>query len=118
MMEVKTLLSLEGMERVPIAELSERFDEIFHRVETENVSFVLTQDGKDKYVLAPYSWFDDSELLKIEVDADLLEQVRELTARMGTTPEDIARQFLEWCVNPETAEEAKSWLLRHKDDLT
>ena len=117
-MNVKTLPSLEGMERVPIAELSERFDEIFHRVETENVSVVLTQDGKDKYVLAPYSWFDDSELLKIEVDADLLEQVRELTARMGTTPEDIARQFLEWCVNPETTEEAKAWLLKHKDDLT
>lgn len=68
-------------------------------------------------MLAPYRWFDDSELLKIEVDADLLEQVRELTARMGTTPEDIARQFLEWCVNPETTEEAKSWLLKHKDDL-
>lgn len=116
-MDVKTLPSLEGMERVSITELSERFDEIFHRVETENVSFVLTQDGKDKYVLAPYRWFDDSELLKIEVDADLLEQVRELTARMGTTPEDIARQFLEWCVNPETTEEAKSWLLKHKDDL-
>lgn len=116
-MDVKTLPSLEGMERVSITELSERFDEIFHRVETENVSFVLTHDGKDKYVLAPYRWFDDSELLKIEVDADLLEQVRELTARMGTTPEDIARQFLEWCVNPETTEEAKSWLLKHKDDL-
>ena len=116
-MDVKTLPSLEGMERVSITELSERFDEIFHRVETENVNFVLTQDGKDKYVLAPYRWFDDSELLKIEVDADLLEQVRELTARMGTTPEDIARQFLEWCVNPETTEEAKSWLLKHKDDL-
>lgn len=112
-MDVKTLPSLEGMERVSITELSERFDEIFHRVETENVSFVLTQDDKDKYVLAPYRWFDDSELLKIEVDADLLEQVRELR----TTPEDIARQFLEWCVNPETTEEAKSWLLKHKDDL-
>lgn len=116
-MNMKTLPSLEGMERFPIAELSERFDEICQRVETENVSFVLTQDGKDKYVLAPYSWFDDSELLKIEVDADLLEQVRELTARMETTPEDIVRQFLEWCVNPETMEEAKAWLLKHKNDL-
>ena len=48
-------LLLEEMERVPVSEVPERFEELLRRIEEERVGFVLTQDGKDKYFLIPFS---------------------------------------------------------------
>ena len=46
---------MEEMERVPVSEVPERFEELLRRIEEERVGFVLTQDGKDKYFLIPFS---------------------------------------------------------------
>lgn len=57
-MSIKRLPSLDSIERVPHTELSERLDELFERIDKENIAFVITEDGKDKCVLCPYDWFD------------------------------------------------------------
>lgn len=53
-MSTRKLPSLEGMERIPLTDLPEKLDELLERIEKENVSFVITVDGEDKYVLCPY----------------------------------------------------------------
>jgi len=55
---MKQLPSLEGLERIPHTALPEKLDEMFERIEKEDIAFVITEDGKDKYVLCPYAWFD------------------------------------------------------------
>lgn len=57
-MSIKRLPSLEGMERIPHTALPEKLDEMFERIDKEDIAFVITEDGKDKYVLCPYAWFD------------------------------------------------------------
>lgn len=57
-MSTSKLPSLEGMERIPHTELPERLDEMFERIEKEDIAFVITENGEDKYVLCPYAWFD------------------------------------------------------------
>lgn len=57
-MSAKRLPSLEGMERIPHTDLPEKLDEMFERIEKEDIAFVITEDGEDKYVLCPYAWFD------------------------------------------------------------
>ena len=59
-MNIRTLPSLDTMERIPQAQISEKLDEIFERIDKENIGFVITEDGKDKYVLCPFDWFDFS----------------------------------------------------------
>lgn len=59
---------------------------------------------------------DNMEVIEIEVDSDLLEQLNELLAPMGLTPEELVRMFIEWCVDPETKDVAMTWLLEHKDE--
>jgi len=57
-MSMKQLPSLEGLERIPHTALPEKLDEMFERIDKEDIAFVITEDGKDKYVLCPYAWFD------------------------------------------------------------
>ena len=57
-MSMKKLPSLEGLERIPHTALPEKLDEMFERIDKEDIAFVITEDGKDKYVLCPYAWFD------------------------------------------------------------
>lgn len=50
---------LEQMERVDQSSISEKLDEMLDRIDKENIGFVITENGKDKYVLCPYCWFDE-----------------------------------------------------------
>lgn len=59
---------------------------------------------------------DNMEVIEIEVDSDLLEQLKELLTPMGLTPEELVQMFFEWCVDPETRDDAMAWLLAHKDE--
>lgn len=52
-----------------------------------------------------------TEIIEIEVDADLLAQVNRIIEPMGFTPERLIQLFFEWCVNPDTKEDAVEWLL-------
>ena len=54
---------------------------------------------------------DKTEIIEIEVDADLLEQVNRVIEPMGLTPEQLIQLFFEWCVNPDTKADAIEWLL-------
>lgn len=56
---------------------------------------------------------DRSEVIEIEVDADLLEQVTRIIEPLGLTPERLIQLFFEWLVNPNTQAEAIAWLLSH-----
>ena len=56
---------------------------------------------------------DRTEIIEIEVDAELLEQVNRIIEPMGLTPERLIRLFFEWLGNPDTHAEAIAWLLSH-----
>ena len=60
---------------------------------------------------------DNMETITIEVDAELYEQLLEVITPMGLTPEMLVRQFFEWCVNPETRDEAAAWLPKCKEEM-
>lgn len=61
---------------------------------------------------------DNMEIVEIQVDSELLEQLTEIISPMGLTPEMLIRMFFEWCVNPETRDEAVAWLLKWKEEQT
>ena len=108
---------LKDMERVPAEELPDRLDALLRRMDLENVGFVLTEAGRDSLVLCPRRWFKPAyETVEIQVDSIVLEQLKELVGPMGLTPEDLVVQFFRWCVNPDTREEAISWLKRAKEE--
>ena len=54
------------------------------------------------------------ETVEIQIDAELLEQLKMVIAPMGLTPEMLAVQFFECCVNSATQEQAISLLLKWK----
>ena len=54
------------------------------------------------------------EIVEIQVDADVLEELKKVIAPMGLTPEILAVQFFEFCVKPATREQAISLLLKWK----
>lgn len=56
---------------------------------------------------------DRTEIIEIEVDAELLEQVNRIIEPMGLTPERLIQLFFEWLVNPDSQAEAIAWLLSH-----
>lgn len=60
---------------------------------------------------------DNLETVTIEVDAELLAQLNAIIEPMGLTPEMLIVRFFEWCVAPETRDEAMAWLLKHKEAL-
>ena len=57
------------------------------------------------------------ETVEIMVDAELLEQLKPIIEPMGLTPESLAVQFKEWCVAPETQNEAISLLIKWKEEM-
>lgn len=59
---------------------------------------------------------DNMEVIEIEVDSDLLEQLKEVLTPMGLTPEELVQMFFEWCADLETKDEAMAWILEHKDE--
>lgn len=66
------LQPLSEMERVEQSEISEKLDEYIDRIDKENVGFVITENGKDKYVLCPYWWFEkdfDDDLGSVIISA-------------------------------------------------
>lgn len=66
------LQPLSEMERVEQSEISEKLDEYIDRIDKENVGFVITENGKDKYVLCPYWWFEkdfDDDLGRVIISA-------------------------------------------------
>ena len=60
---------------------------------------------------------DNMVTISVEVDSELLEQLNAIIAPMGLTPEILFARFLEWCVAPETRDEAMAWLLKCKEEL-
>ncbi len=117
-MKLREYHPLSEMERIPAEEIPERLDELFERMDKENVGFVFTEEGKDSCVLCPYKWFEpDYETVEVEVDAILLEQLKQVIEPMGLTPEELIVQFFYWCVNPDTQEEAIAWLKKAKAEL-
>lgn len=107
---------LETMERIPLSDLPDILDELSARIDKEDIGFVLTADGKDKYVLCPFRWFDDSDVVEIQIDSELLDRLKEIISPMGLTPEDLVRQFFHWCADPATTDQAVAWLTAHKND--
>ena len=57
-MKLREYHPLSEMERVPAEELPKRLDELFDRMDKENVGFVVTEEGKDSCVFCPYKWFE------------------------------------------------------------
>ena len=49
-MKLREYHPLSEMERVPAEELPKRLDELFDRMDKENVGFVVTEEGKDSCV--------------------------------------------------------------------
>ena len=109
---------LSEMERVPAEELPKRLDELFDRMDKENVGFVVTEEGKDSCVFCPYKWFElEYETIEVAVDEVLLAQIKEIITPLGWTVERLIVRFLEWLVDPETQEEAIAWLMKAKEEL-
>ena len=54
------------------------------------------------------------ELVEIQVDAELLEQLKKIIAPMGLTPEMLIVKFFEFCADPATQKLAISLLLKWK----
>lgn len=52
----------------------------------------------------------------VEVDEDLYNQVKEMYAPQGITPEQLVEQFIRFCAAPETQEQAKDLLLKWKQE--
>ena len=54
------------------------------------------------------------EVVEIQIDAELLEQLKKVIEPMGLTPEMLIVRFFEFCVDPATQERAISRLLKWK----
>ena len=57
------------------------------------------------------------EIVEIQVDADVLEELKTVIAPLGLTPEMLIVRFFEFCTDPATQEEAVSLLLKWKAEL-
>lgn len=53
---------------------------------------------------------DADSIITVELDSELYEQVGELIKPYGITHEELIRQFIMWCVDPATQEEAITWM--------
>ena len=42
----------------------------------------------------------DEDLIEIQVDSELLDQVKALIAPLGLSPEELVVRFMEYCANP------------------
>ena len=109
---------LAEMERITRQELADHFDDILERIDRENIGVVILDDkGEDGHVLCPADWMNDyfdECCVEIEVEENLLRQLREVITPMGLTPEILVQRFFEWVADPETREEAVAWILDKK----
>ena len=79
------------MERVEQPLLGDKLDELFERIDKEDIGFVITENGKDKYVLCPFSWFASE--YDEDVDSVVISAIRhELSA--GSENADGIRRFI------------------------
>lgn len=102
---------IDNMERITPSELASNFDTYYERMTRDDVGFILTEDGIDKYVIFPYHWcLSEGEMIQIEVEKELYDKVSELIAPMRISHEELISAFFEWCVNPATQNEAMMWL--------
>lgn len=108
---------LENMERIPVEEILNGFDNLCERIDKEDRAFVLTLNGEDKCVICPYHWFaPNEELVHVEVEQELLDQLKELITPMGLTPERVIQKFLKWCANSNSRDEAVAYLTKLKNE--
>ena len=59
----------------------------------------------------------DEDLVEIQVDSELLDQVKALIAPLGLSPEELVVRFMEYCANPETQGEAMANLRRWQGEI-
>ena len=50
----------------------------------------------------------------VEIDADLYDEVKSIFAPQGITPEQLIEQFIRFCADPQTQEQAKEMLRQWK----
>ena len=123
----KLMQPMSEMERVEQSQLGEKSDELFERVEKENIGFVITQNGKDKYLLCPFSWLaseydDDFGSVVISALCDALsnnaegsEAVRRFIENHYTALDDsalltVVKELGSYCGNPDNdAQKARGW---------
>ncbi len=74
-------------------DLPDKLGELSARIDTKDVGFVPTADGKDKSVLCPFHWLNDFAVVEIQIDSESLDRVREITAPLELIPEDLIWQF-------------------------
>lgn len=55
--------------------------------------------------------------VEIQVDEEVLEQLKMVISPMGLTPETLAVKFIEFCTDPATREQAMSMLLEWKAEM-
>ena len=58
------------------------------------------------------------EFIEIEVDSEVLDQLRAMLATMGSSPEELVARFVEYCTDPETQAEAIACLRRWQGEKT
>ena len=127
MRTTKLMQPMSEMERVEQSQLGDKLDELFERIDKENIGFVITEGGKDKYVLCPFAWFaseyDDDfgsvvisalrhELSNKSEDA---EAVRRFIQNHYTTLDDralltVVKELGSYCDNSDNdTQKASSW---------
>lgn len=111
MKNIDSRVLLENMERNSMSEFASNFDTHCDRVKNEDVGFVVTRNGADKFVPCPSRWISpEDELVTIEIEEQLYDQVLKILTPMHITSEEAVIAFLCWCVDPATRDEAMAWL--------
>lgn len=86
----RKLPPLSEMERIEQSMLGEKLDEILERIDKEDIAFVITESGRNKAVICPYRWFEDT--FPEEIGETIVSAVRyELSAESENA--DAVRQF-------------------------
>ena len=90
-MKIRSFQPIDEMERVTPEELTDRFDEILGRIDDENIGFVITENGKDRFVLCPYDW--NAEVFDRAIRDAIDREIREA---LDTAPENAGavQQFI------------------------
>ena len=86
----RKLPPLSEMERIEQSMLGEKMDEILERIDKEDIAFVITEGGRNKAVICPYRWFEES--FPEEIGGTIVSAIRyELSAESENA--DAVRQF-------------------------
>ena len=82
---------LSEMERIEQSLLGENLDEMIERIEKEDIAYAIIEDGKDKFVLCPYRWFEENWPEEVGCVVNSAIQ-QELTVESENA--DVVRQFI------------------------